>query len=40
MVRLSTYDLSEFLGVFGDDGFQNMFAYQPTLHYFTLVRYS
>ena len=30
--KLATLDLSYFLGksFFGDDGFQNMFAYQPT----------
>ena len=30
--KLQTFDLSYFLGkiVFGDDGFQNMFGYQPT----------
>ena len=32
--KLKTFDLSYFLGktLFGDDGFRNMFVYQPTLN--------
>ena len=34
VIKLKTYDLIHFLGkiFFGDDGFQNMFVYQPTFN--------
>ena len=34
IIKLKTYDFSYFLGkeLFGDDGFQSMFFYQPTLN--------
>ena len=34
VIKLKTYDLIQFLGkiFFGDDGFQNMFVYQPTFN--------
>ena len=40
IVKLQTLDLSYFLGqnFFGDDGFQNMFVYQPALSMLELKR--